>query len=220
MHTTWRDPDAERRVLAAISLDEPWGVVEAFAQLVRFSGSAEERAALDYLVERLDRWGVPYRVFWPTCLVSQPVYATLRVVAPEERVLRAKTLAFSPSTGGAELVGELVVVPGQATGELFSGELPPGLPDLRGKVVLTDGFGFAAQAVRWAATGFLLWLALEAWAGVGKATEDIGTDPEKLRGSIEIIGELSAPHVPANANTDKPVRAAQGSNGKKSSSGG
>lgn len=42
------------------------------------------------------------------------------------------------------------------------------------------------------------------------------TDPEKLRRSIEIIGELSAPHVPAN--TDKPPRA-QGS-GKKSSSGG
>ena len=154
MHTTWRDPDAERRVLTAISLDEPWGVVETFAQLVRFSGSADERTALEYLVERLERWGVPYRVLWPTCLVSQPVYATLRVVAPEERALRAKTLAFSPSTDGAELVGELVVVPGRVeSGDLFSGELPPELPDLRGKVVLTDGLGFAAQAVRWAATG-------------------------------------------------------------------
>jgi len=156
MHTAWRDPEAEQRILSAISLEEPWAAVETFAQLVRLSGSAEEREALEYLVERLERWGVPYRVFWPTCLVSAPVYATLRVVAPEPRPIRAKTLAFSPSTGGAEVVGELVAVSAeQAAGleGIFGGTLPEGLPDLRGKVVLVDGFGFAAQAVRWAATG-------------------------------------------------------------------
>jgi threonine/homoserine/homoserine lactone efflux protein len=38
------------------------------------------------------------------------------------------------------------------------------------------------QAVRWAGVLFLLWLAWEAWAGAGKAVEDVGRDPEKLRG--------------------------------------
>ena len=38
------------------------------------------------------------------------------------------------------------------------------------------------QAVRWAGVLFLLWLAWEAWAGAGKATEEVGRDPEKLRG--------------------------------------
>ncbi len=38
------------------------------------------------------------------------------------------------------------------------------------------------QAVRWAGVLFLLWLAWEAWAGAGKAAEDAGRDPEKLRG--------------------------------------
>jgi threonine/homoserine/homoserine lactone efflux protein len=37
------------------------------------------------------------------------------------------------------------------------------------------------QAVRWAGVLFLLWLAWEAWAGAGKATRDVGRDPEKLR---------------------------------------
>ena len=38
------------------------------------------------------------------------------------------------------------------------------------------------QAVRWAGVVFLLWLAWEAWAGAGKAAEEVGCDPEKLRG--------------------------------------
>ncbi|WP_029414821.1 LysE family translocator [Brevundimonas bacteroides] len=38
------------------------------------------------------------------------------------------------------------------------------------------------QAVRWAGVIFLLWLAWEAWAGAGKAAEDMSRDPEKLRG--------------------------------------
>lgn len=38
------------------------------------------------------------------------------------------------------------------------------------------------QAVRWAGVLFLLWLAWEAWAGAGKAVEDVGCDPERLRG--------------------------------------
>jgi threonine/homoserine/homoserine lactone efflux protein len=38
------------------------------------------------------------------------------------------------------------------------------------------------QAVRWAGVLFLLWLAWEAWAGAGKTAEDVGRDPEKLRG--------------------------------------
>lgn len=40
------------------------------------------------------------------------------------------------------------------------------------------------QAVRWAGVLFLVWLAWEAWAGAGQAAEEVGRDPEKLRGLV------------------------------------
>jgi len=194
MHTAWRDPEVERRLLAAVSLDEPWGVVETFSLLHRFSGGPEERQALEYLTERLERWGVPFRVFWPTCLISRPVYATLRVVVPSERPLRAKTLAFSPSTGGAELIGELVVMSGQGeSAELFGAVLPPELPDLRGKVVLVEGFGFAAQAVRWAATGALAVVFVHPGDAIheGIATTSWGSPDLDAEGTVPAVPVLA-----------------------------
>lgn len=158
MHTAWRDPEVEQRILSAIDLEEPWAAIEQFAQLARYSGSAEEREALEYLTGRLDQWGIPYRVFWPTCLISLPVYATLRVVTPQPRILRAKTLAFSPSTEGAEITGELVVVhrpPKAQPYEFLTASDAQEREVLRGKIVLTEGFGFAQQAVNWSRTGAL-----------------------------------------------------------------
>ena len=192
MHTAWRDPSVEQRVLSAISLDEPWAAIEQFAQLVRLSGSPEEREALDYLVERLERWGVPYRVFWPTCLISWPVYATLRVVSPEARPIRAKTLAFSPSTDGAEVIGELVVISSEQVAgieQIFAGNVPKQVPDLRGKVVLTDGFGFAAQAVRWASTGALAVIFVHPGEAIheGIATTSWGSPDLDAEGTVPAV---------------------------------
>lgn len=158
MHTAWRDPELEQRLLSAIDLSEPWAALEQFASLIRLSGSSEEREAVEYLAERLDRWGIPYRLAWPTCLISIPVYATLRIVSPESTAIRAKTLAFSPSTDGAEIVGDIVFVESPRTERrdgIFGPPPPNALPEVRGKIVLTEGFGFADQAVRWSKLGTL-----------------------------------------------------------------
>ena len=51
--TAWSDPALEREILESITLDAPWAAVERFSTLVRLSGSAPEREAVDYLMERL-----------------------------------------------------------------------------------------------------------------------------------------------------------------------
>ncbi|MBX6341039.1 MAG: M28 family peptidase, partial [Thermomicrobiaceae bacterium] len=156
MIATWRDAETEERVLADISLDEPWALLERFSGLVRLSGSEDEARAVDYITGRLDAWGVPYRVHRPTCLISIPGPATLRALGPDGREFRVKTPSFSPSTGGEEVVGELVYVPGsqaRSTAELFSTARPAAEQDLRGKVVITEGLGIAARGLDLAGSG-------------------------------------------------------------------
>ena len=155
-HTRWRDPETERVVLDAIDIEEPWALLERFNTLVRLSGSQDEAEAVAYLTGRLDAWGVPYRVHHPVCLISIPVRATLRVVSPSPRPIRAKTLSFSPSTDGAEITGELVYVPSahaRGVAELLGAARPQIEQDLRGKVVLTEGLGLAARGLDLAKTG-------------------------------------------------------------------
>lgn len=155
-HTRWRDPETERVILGAIRIEEPWALLERFNTLVRLSGSQDEAEAVAYLTGRLDAWGVPYRVHHPVCLISIPVRATLRVVSPDPRPIRAKTLSFSPSTDGAEITGELVYIPSahaRGVAELLGAARPQIEQDLRGKVVLTEGLGLAARGLDLAKTG-------------------------------------------------------------------
>lgn len=156
MVSTWRNTDLEQVILNDISIDEPWALVERFSILVRLSGSEEEAKAVDYITGRLSAWGVPYVVHHPTCLISLPGPATLRTLAPGGRSFRVKTPSFSPSTGGQEITGELVYVPGaQASGitELFSAGRAPQDQDLRGKIVITEGLGIAARGFDLAGSG-------------------------------------------------------------------
>jgi hypothetical protein len=158
MLTQWRDPEAEQAILEQITIDEPWALLERFSTLERLSGSQDEAEAVAYIQERLESWGIPYRLYHPTCLISLPRRATLRTLAPVERPIRAKTLSFSPSTDGHEIVGELVYVPGEQPSDIAGvlGSGPTRLtPDVRGKVILTDGMGMAARGVEFGQSGAL-----------------------------------------------------------------
>ena len=120
---SWKDTDVEAAVLGDISIDVPWGLVEEFTHLTRLSGSADEAAAVKSITDQLTAFGVPYTVHHPTCLISLPGKATLRTLGDGGREYRIKTPAFSPSTGGQEVTGELVYIPGHQAGgisELFS----------------------------------------------------------------------------------------------------
>jgi N-acetylated-alpha-linked acidic dipeptidase len=147
--TTWKDSDLEERVLADVSLDAPWGLVERFTELTRLSGSAEEAEAAKHITDQLTAFGVAHTVHHPTCLISYPGKATLRTTGADGREYRIKTPSLSPATDGAEVTGELVYIPGHRAGgiaDIFTERrAPTGAADLRGKIVLTDGMGMAAR---------------------------------------------------------------------------
>ncbi|HQX63906.1 MAG TPA: peptidase M28, partial [Thermomicrobiales bacterium] len=80
MNRAWSDPATEAAILDDISLDEPWALIERFSQLTRLSGSDEEAEAVEYITDKLASWGIEHVVYHPTCLISLPGPATLRVV--------------------------------------------------------------------------------------------------------------------------------------------
>lgn len=144
----WTQPDVEARVREACSLDVPWAAVEKLSTLVRLSGSPEERQAVDYLMGRLDEFGVSYQLHTPTLFVSWPLGATLRVLGDDGFAVRAKTVSMSASTDGAQREGDLVYLPtgyAEDPGDIFAvtAEIPD--VDVRGKVVVTEGIPIEAK---------------------------------------------------------------------------
>src|SRR5579875_724530 len=136
---TWSDPSLEREVLDAVSLDVPWKLVERFSELVRTSGSAEERQAVEAITGELDKAGVPYRLHTPECFISVPLRASVKV---GDKTYRAKTVAMSVSTGEPGITGELVYVPGSHGGgnnDFFLAGIDLSCFDVAGKIVITEG---------------------------------------------------------------------------------
>jgi hypothetical protein len=151
----WRDPELERDVLDAVSLEAPWPLVERFASLVRLSGSPEEREAVELVTERLLGWGVPHRLFEPVAFISIPLVASVRV---GEQRYRAKTPAMSVSTGGREISGELAYIPsgGDAeTQDYWSTGVSVGGSDVSGKIVLAEGLASPDNILDLTAAGAL-----------------------------------------------------------------
>jgi len=97
----------ESRLTDAVSIDEPWALLEEFSELVRVSGTEDERRAAEYLTGRLDAFGVEYERYDPELYISQPHSASVTV---DDGVFEAdpvKTVAFSASRS---VTGELVYV--------------------------------------------------------------------------------------------------------------
>ncbi len=154
--SSWKDEVTEKSIVGAISIDEPWGLIEKFATLTRLSGSADEAAAVKYITDKLSAWGVPHTVHHPTCLISLPGPSTLRTLGDNGRSFTVKTSSFSPSTDGNEVEGELAYVPGaQAAdiGDLLGASRPIENVNLAGKVVITEGLGIAARGMDFAGSG-------------------------------------------------------------------
>ena len=140
--SAWRNATDEERLISEVTLDEPWALVEAFTKLVRESGTKHERRAFDYLSKRLKKHGVPHTVHTPTLLISVPRKARLEVLAPERRLLVAKTPSMSASTAGRWKRGEVVYLPSAHMGdirELFEG-VGKTTVEIAGKIVLTEGY--------------------------------------------------------------------------------
>ncbi|MEA2526482.1 MAG: N-acetylated-alpha-linked acidic dipeptidase [Thermomicrobiales bacterium] len=155
MTVTKTQTDIEQQVRDAISTEEPWAFVEKAATLVRLSGNDDERKAIEHLTSRLDAFGVEYTLHTPTCFISWPLGATLRIVGDDAFQIMAKTPSMSISTGGEEREAELVYL---STGyakdvtDIFSiGEIAQ--VDLTGKVVITEGMPMPAKVAELTARG-------------------------------------------------------------------
>ena len=157
IRATW-DADGERALLSDISTESAEETLDLFSTLVRSSGSAEERRAVDYLRDKLDGWGIPATLYEPECFISIPISATLRVDEAGGASFRAKTCAMSVSTGGEEIDGELIHVPVTTTAEgidEFSVRVDFSGVDVRGKVVLLDGMAAPGRVLDCMAAGAL-----------------------------------------------------------------
>ena len=145
-------------MLDGIGLDVPWAAVERFAILVRTSGSPEEREAVDHLTDRLGSWGVPHRLHEPTCFVSMPLGATLRLDGADGVAYRAKTSAMSVSTDGREIAGHLAYVPPMIR-EGVADDWSYGLDftglDVAGKIVVADGMAAPGRVLDLMGSGAL-----------------------------------------------------------------
>ena len=152
MSTTFKvfsDEPTERAARDAIALDEPRALLDRFATLVRESGSSDEEAAGRYIVERLQKLGIPVTLHTPDLYISIPDRAELTIAGSAgARAVRARPPAMARSTDGGAIDGEVCYVPARyaaGTASLFdtpdaarSG--PQATDPVAGRIVLTEGF--------------------------------------------------------------------------------
>lgn len=139
--------DFERSLVDDISVDEPWALLEEFSDLNRLSGTEEEVKAAEYILDRLDAFGVDANRYDPDLYISQPHDADIRTLNKEFEPGPVKTVSFSESTtvqGDVEYVGEV------ETGLLAEGAAGEGafadVGDLSGKIALTAAGSLSIRA--------------------------------------------------------------------------
>ncbi len=152
VHYAAAQADLEQHLLEELSPETPWALIERFTTLVRESGSEDERIAADYIVQQLEQFGVPHEVYEPELFLSVPVKSRLVV---NGRDIHAKSPAMSANTGPDGLTGTLVSIPSQVSPhsvDLFD-VTPETDVDVRGKIVVVDGYGGPAPVQKFEKLG-------------------------------------------------------------------
>lgn len=140
-------------LLADTSFDLGWSLIERFAVLIRESGSIDERAAAHFIVSRLESLGIPYDLYEPELYLSVPKSASVELLGA---ALAAKTPSFATSTGPKGLSAEPVHVPAtlpRGSSELFKAAHEGEIPDVAGKIVITEGYPMPVSVARFEAAG-------------------------------------------------------------------
>lgn len=140
------DPlDGLAPLLADLSLDAPWSLIERFSILKR-EHPDEVRTAAREIVHRLESWGVPVTLHEPELYLSLPGKAS---VAAGGKTYRAKPLAMSKSAPRG-LSAPLTFAPtafNPNTDQVITSPVAKSdAADLRGKLVLAHGFGMSSMA--------------------------------------------------------------------------
>jgi hypothetical protein len=149
-------PPEIRATIDGITLVEPWSLIERFTTLRR-EHPDDVRTAAEEIVARLTRLGVPVDVHDPEIFLSIPGKGSV-----EARGLgatfRAKPMAMSvPYPKG--ITAPLVYAPARyarGADELFSRNLiGDGALEMRGKIVVSEGFGMPGKVSHFEAGGAL-----------------------------------------------------------------
>ena len=156
------DVSLESAARDAIRLDESAALLDRFSTLVRESGTPDEATAAEYIVERLRALGIPVTVHRPDLYISLPDKSELTIDTGDgPRALRCRPPAFSASTGGADVKGDVVYVPSKyaaGTASLFdtpdaASTKTGGIDPVAGRIVLTEGFSFPGAVQAFAQRG-------------------------------------------------------------------
>jgi hypothetical protein len=147
-------PPEIAQAAADISLDEPWSLIERFTTLKR-EHPDDVRTGCDEIVTRLRKLGVPVEVHDPEVFLSLPGAGS---VSCGGSTFRAKPMAMSVAHPHG-LAAPLAYAPAKyarGADELFSRNLIGGEDaDLRGKIVVTEGFGMPGKVAHFEARGAL-----------------------------------------------------------------
>lgn len=108
---------AESELLDNISTERLWRDTQVLGSHYRASGSPEERAAVAYIVDELEKAGIDFTVYELRAYLSYHRAASCEIVAPSTRVINAVARAYTESTppDGLELE---VVLAGEFAGDL------------------------------------------------------------------------------------------------------
>ncbi len=123
----------EDELLAAVSMDEAWALIERYSTLKRHSGDPDEYVATAYLRSRLSELGVPFVSHKAHLYLSVPRRA--EVIFGSQRFY-AKTPSFSVSTGPAGLTAPLVYIPEESPDGFRV--TPEFSAKVSGKIVVTE----------------------------------------------------------------------------------
>lgn len=140
-------------LLADVSIDLAWSLVQRFSVLVRESGSPDERDAANFIVTQLRELEVPVEVHQPDLYLSVPISASVKAGGSE---WEAKAPSFSTSTSTRGISRPPIFVPAapvEGLDDIFedSGDAPPA--DVEGKIVVTEGYPMPAVVRKYEEAG-------------------------------------------------------------------
>lgn len=151
-------PPDVRTTIDSVTLDEPWSLIERFTSLKR-EHPDDVRTAAEEIVARLKRLGVPVDVHDPEIFLSIPGKGSVESKGGATgATYRAKPMAMSVAYPQG-ITAPLVYAPARyarGADELFSRNLlGDGALDMRGKIVVSEGFGMPGKVSHFEANGAL-----------------------------------------------------------------
>lgn len=147
-------PPDIRSTIDSITLDEPWSLIERFTTLRR-EHPDDVRTAAKEIIARLTRLGVPVEMHDPEIFLSIPGAGSVQV---GQVSYRAKPMAMSVAYPQG-ITAPLVYAPARyarGADELFARNLMGDAAlDMRGKIVVSEGFGMPGKVSHFEAGGAL-----------------------------------------------------------------